>query len=220
MDVVKGWFSALALVLAVTAVCGTVDFARAAAVTQLDLTGGAANWSGPQGRMLDRVFDQEGLITTGVYQPLGQIVDPIMRGHKTFSLFTSNLNGALAPSAVVDGNKITVDLSSLFFGWQRGDEFRVWKIGGLATGLFNPDTSEFSLSWNHVFDRGKHEGKHEGKSDGMKDHTATFFLQGKAIVDAAAPVAIPASLYLYATGVVGLGSWSWWRRRQLVPLAT
>lgn len=211
MDALKGWCGAFGFVLAVTAMCGTIESARAAAVTQLDLTGGAANWSGPQGRMLDRVFDQEGLIMTGVYQPLGQIVDPVMRGHKVFSLFTSNLNGALAPSAVVDGNKITVDLSSLFFGWQRGDEFRAWKIGGLATGLFNPDTSEFSLSWNHVFDRGKHEGKHEG----MKDHTATFFLQGKALVEAAAPVAIPASLYLYATGVLGLGSWSWWRRRQL-----
>src|SRR5262245_8501494 len=41
---------------------------------------------------------------------------------------------------------------------------------------------------------------------------ATFFLQGTLLTSA--PVAIPAALYLYATGVFGLGSWSWWKGRQ------
>ena len=87
----------------------------------------------------------------GSYQSMSDIVDPIMRGHKTFSLFTSGLNGAPSPAATIDGSSITVDLSSLYFGWTRGSEVRAWNIGGLATGVFNSQTSEFSLSWNHLF---------------------------------------------------------------------
>lgn len=204
-----GVFLMAAWAIGFGSVPGTIESAEAALVSQLDFTSGAVNWSGKGGRMLDRLFDQDGLIMTGHYQPLGQIVDPIMKGHKTYSLFTSGLSGASAPSAVINGNSITVDLSSLFFGWQRGDEIRAWNIGGRATGLFNPETSEFSLSWEHLINRGNGEG-HGG---GLRDRTATFFLQGTAMIGETAPVAIPASLFLYATGLFGVGSWSWWRRR-------
>jgi len=211
------------LVIAVWAVVlmtigGVISSADAALVTQLDFSSGAVNWTGQHGRILDRLFDQNGVIVTGQYQGLGQIVDPITRGHKTFSLFTSGLDGAPAPSATISGNSITVDLSSLFFGWKRGDQIRAWNIGGQATGLFNPQTSEFSLSWDHVFnkwsdhDNGKHHNN--AKHEWMNGREAMFFLQGKAILGAAAPVAIPATLYLFGTGVAGLGSWSWWRRRR------
>ena len=49
--------------------------------------------------------------------------------------------GASAPSATINGSSLSVDLSSLFFGWSRGSEVRAWNIGGLAQGLFNPETN-------------------------------------------------------------------------------
>src|SRR5262245_53667475 len=234
MHVMKVWTCALVMtvtVLCLAAVDGLINSADAALVTQLDFTSGAVNFTGQHGRMLDRLFGQEGQLLMGQYQPLGQIVDPITKGHKTFSLFTSSMTGAPAPSATINGNSISVDLSSLFFGWQRGDQIRAWNIGGQATGLFNPQTSEFSLTWDHLFQNGNQNGnqnenqqnnhaKRHGAGNllGLEQsngHPATFLLQGTLQV--AAPVAIPATLYLYATGVVGLGSWSWWRRRQSMP---
>ena len=213
----------VSLLLALVILGSSADRAYAALVTQLDFTSGAVNWTGPQGRILDRLFDQDGLILTGQYQPLGQIVDSITQGHKTYSLFTSGLNGAPAPSGTISGNAIVMDLSSLFFGWQRGDQIHSWNIGGQATGLFNPQTSEFSLSWDHVFANGKqdHNGKlhNNGMPEWAHGRAATFFLQGTAIIEAA-PIPIPASLVLYGTGLFGLGSWSWLRRRwQSLPIS-
>lgn len=177
-----------------------VQPARAMMVTQLELTGGAVNVEGRQGRLLDRLIGQDGTLVMGEYQPMGDIVPSIARGHRMFSLFTSGLNGEAAPSATISGSSITVDLSSLFVGSSRGNGYHISNIGGLATGLFNPETREFSLSWQHVFNRRWHE------------RSATFFLKGIADVGPQ-PVAIPTSLVLYATGFFGLGSWTWWRRR-------
>ena len=185
---------------------GIVESVEAAMVTQLDFTSGAVNWAGQNGSMLDRLFGQEGTITMGSYQSMSEIVDPITRGHNTFSLFTSGLSGAPVPSATITGNSITVDLTSLFFGWQRGDEIRTWNIGGQATGLVNPGTSEFSLSWEHIFNAGK------GHHHGMGDRIATFFLQG-TVVGSPAAVPIPAAVFLYGTGMFGVGSWAWLKRR-------
>lgn len=39
---------------------------------------------------------------------------------------------------------------------KRGTQDRE-NVGGLATGLFNPETKEFSLSWDRVFDGGTYE---------------------------------------------------------------
>jgi len=89
---------ATSLVVALVVLGSIVDRAHAALVTQLEFTSGAVNWTGQHARILDRLFDQDGLIVTGQYQALGQIVDSITKGHKTYSLFTSGLNGAPAPS--------------------------------------------------------------------------------------------------------------------------
>src|SRR5262245_31400067 len=105
--------------------------AEALPVTELDFTSGAANFTGQNSRILDRLFAEDGTIKMGSFQSMSDIVDPITRGHKTFSLFTSGLNGAPPPSGTVNGTSISVNLSSLFFGWTRGSEVHALNIGGL-----------------------------------------------------------------------------------------
>jgi len=193
-------------VVLVLCLMGFEGRAEAMSVTSLDFTSGAVNWDGRHGRILDRLFAQDGNISIGSYQSMSDIVDPITRGHKTFSLFTSGLNGAPAPSVSISGSSLSVDLSSLYLGWTNGSEVRAWNIGGMATGVINPQTSEFSLSWDHLFNERFHNGKHGM----MHDRSATFFLQGTANVPQA-PVALPASIIFYATGLAFLGG-LWWRK--------
>src|SRR4029077_7666638 len=165
--------SAVVLLLCLMGFAGR---AEALPVATLDFTSGAVSWDGRHGRILDRLFAEDGSITIGSYQSMSEIVDPITHGHKTFSLFTNGLNGAPAPSMSINGASITLDLSSLYFGVSHGDHLQAWNIGGMATGLFNPQTSEFSLSWEHIFREMAHHWKH----DRMTDRSATFFLQGTA----------------------------------------
>lgn len=160
-------------------------------VAQLELTGGSADYDGRFSRKLDRLLDRPGQLVMDDYQPIGDIVPSIAKGHRTFSLFTSGFNGAPAPSAVIDGSSITVDLSSLFFGVSRGDYFKVWNIGGMATGTFDPETLEFCLSWEHLFG-----GRHRGGP-------ATFSLHGKVIAGVStAPVPLAQALVFFVTGLV------------------
>ncbi len=178
--------------------------AEALSVTSLDFTSGAVNWDGRHGQILDRLFAQDGSIAIGSYQSMSDIVDPIMRECKTFSLFTSGLNGAPAPSATIDGSSITADLSSLYFGWTQGSEVRAWNIGAMATGFINPQTSEFLLSWDRVFNESFAKGAHGM----MNDRSATFFLRGTAGVEQA-PVALSASAVFFATGLALMSGFFW-----------
>jgi hypothetical protein len=230
--------------------------ADAMPVTQLDFTEGSVRHGGRFDWILDRLLGQDGVLKMGEYQPIGDIVPSITKGHSTFSLFTSGLNGAPAPSASVDGSSITADLSSLFFAVSLGDSIKLWNIGSLATGTFDPETSQFSLSWKdrvpgsfdgrhsdfsrssrHYFeDKWESERSHwskrsygwDGKGDwygndkyqGKDKHRgdsqlAAFSLEGTAVV-----VAIPASLVLYTSGLFGLGTLVWWRKRQIVARRT
>ncbi len=174
---------------------------HAAMVTQLELTGGAVNYDGKHSRMMDRLLGQEGTLKLGQFQAIGDLVPSIDKECETYSLFTSGFTGAGTPSVTISGSSISVDLSSLFFGVSRGDSHKTWNIGDLATGLFNPDTNEFMLSWDRLFDGGKKGEKQ-----------ATFFLRGVAHTDMQ-PIPLPAGLVLYATGLVGLGSFTWRRIR-------
>jgi hypothetical protein len=226
-----------------------VCWAEAMPVTQLDLTGGSVRSGGRFDRVLDRLLDQDGVLKMGEFQPIGEIVPSITNGHTTFSLFTSGFSGAPAPSATIDGSSITADLSSLFFAVSRGDSIRLWNIGSLATGTFDPETSQFNLSWKdrvprvfhaeqshfrpswgHLFEHewdsnGRHKSGWPYGGHGRGDWTwddkrqnhpskAVFFLEGTAVAGPPAVVAIPATLVLYASGLLGLGSWVWLKRRQ------
>lgn len=201
--------SAIAVVLTLS---GWASLAQALVATQLDLTGGSTSYDGRFHRVLDHLIDRDGSIFMGQYQPTPDIVSPITKGQKTFSIFTSGVNGAAAPSATIDGSSITVDLSSLFFGVSRGDSLRAWNIGGLAHGLFNPETSEFMLSWNHVFSNGAFKMENAWSHD---DQSARFFLQGRVVGLDPSPVPLPASLLLFITGLGGVVGLIWRNRREI-----
>jgi hypothetical protein len=171
-------------------------------VTQLELPGGSADYDGRFSSKLDRLLDRPGQLVMNEYQPIGDLVPSISRGHQTFSLFTSGFNGAPAPSAVIDGSSITVDLSSLFFGVSHGDRFQVWNIGGMATGTFNPDTREFSLTWERLF------------GDRDKGNPTTFSFQGKVLTGGnPAPVPLVSPAVFFATGLAML--MGLWRQRMI-----
>lgn len=201
------------MVVAAVTVTELEGCAEAFALGQLELTSGAVNWDGRQGRILDRLLDQNGALAIGAYQSMTEIVDPLVRGHKTYSLFTSGLNGVPAPSAAISGSSITVDLSSLYFGWTRGSEIHAVNIGGVARGLFNPETSEFSLSWNHLFENHAFEGNSKQPDESGHQRVVTFFLQGTVVGPAPAPVPLPAALVLFASGFAGIGGLAWRSRR-------
>ena len=176
-------------------------------VTQLELTGGAVNYNGKYHEPLDNLLGQNGTLKMGQFQGMGDLLPSITAECKaSFSLFTSGFTGGLVPSAAITGSSITVDLSSLFFGASRGDYHQTWNIGGMVDGLYNPDTREFALSWNRLFDGG------EGSQ------SARFFLTGLVKFDTQ-PVAIPAAMVLYATGALGLGAWTFRRCRHHLPVA-
>ncbi|MGE0470449.1 MAG: hypothetical protein AB7L09_17555 [Nitrospira sp.] len=183
-----------------------VEPVHAVTMAQLELTGGAVNYDGKHSQMMDRLLGQEGTLKLGQFQAIGELLPSIDKACETYSLFTSGFSGAAAPSATISGSSISVDLSSLFFGASRGDFHKTWNIGELATGQYDPGTREFTVSWDHMFQGGTHAG------------LATFFLKGVADMETH-PVAIPASLVLYATGLFGLGSWTWWQRRPSLSAA-
>src|SRR5262249_30568728 len=138
---------------------------------------------------------------------------------QTFSLFTSGAQGASAPSAVISGSSITVDLSSLYLGASRGRRFEAWNIAGQATGTFDAQTLHFRMSWRgpgalraaHSSFRAVRGDEHfQGIWRHGHSRYATFTLEGTAIVGGSpTPVPIPASLIFYATGLLGL---AWWGR--------
>ena len=174
--------------------------AHAMTVTHLEITSGAVNYDGKYHATMDQLFGQNGVLRMGQYQAIGEIAPSIEKACETYSLFTSGFSGASTPTALLSGASLTADLSSLFFGIERGDMYRSWNIGGSATGLFNADTKEFFLSWNRLFDDPKQE-----------DRQATFFLSGLVHFDTQT-VPIPAAAWLFGSGIAGIAALI--RRRQ------
>ncbi|CUQ66659.1 hypothetical protein [Candidatus Nitrospira inopinata] len=174
-----------------------VGIGQAATVGQADLNGAESDEvRGPAvpvsveeyfGRKVAQLFNRPATLTIGEYQPIGDIVPSLVRGEYTISLFTSGFNGAPAPSAVIDGSSITVDLSSLYLSHEWRDEFRIWNVGGLATGTIDLETLEFHLNWDRVF-RDKHH-----------DTVVTFTLRGTMV-----PVPITDTAVFFAAGLAML----------------
>lgn len=217
----------LSLVLPIVgALAGWVTPGHAMTVTELDITDGSVKYGGKFQQVLNRLLEEGGDLKIGQYQPMGTIELSIRRGGQAFSLFTSGAQGASAPSVVISGSSITVDLSSLYLGASRGGHFEAWNIGGQATGTFDPQTSHFTLSWQDsiadLFGRPQTDfrvprGYEHFQGIWRHGHArnATFTLEGTAIVGGSpTPVPIPASLALYAGGLFGLGSWGWLSRRR------
>ena len=101
------WVPFGSTVVLVLCLVGFENRAEAMSVTGLDFTSGAVNWDGRHGRMLDRLFAQDGGITMGSYQSMSDIVDPITHGHKTFSLFfPATCAGARSSSWCTTGSGI------------------------------------------------------------------------------------------------------------------
>ena len=181
-------------------------------VLSIEFTDGDVDWRGRYGRKLEnqfghkleRLLDQPGLLVMGEYQPGPDIVDPLTRGHRTYSLFTSGVQGASAPSTTINGSSITVDLSSLYFAESRGDSFTARNIGGIAKGHFNPETLEFCLTWDHLF------------GERRKSGLAAFSLHGKVNMIDVAAVPLTTTLVLFSTGLAVL--MVVWRRKGITAL--
>lgn len=179
-------------------------------VSQLKLTGGSADYSGRFARKLDRLFEQPGVLVMDRYQPGPDIVQPIITHRGTFSLFTSGVQGDPAPTVTVKGDTITADLSSLFFGVSNGDRLRAWKIGAVATGSFDPDTRQFSLTWDRLL-----AGRHH--------HPAVFALRGTVIIPEPTPVPVSSTAVLFGSGLallIGLWTARAWQDVASSPVST
>lgn len=172
---------------------------QAAVVTQLDITGGSISLNfGSLGTVTGN-FNETGQLLMSQFQPLPNVFDPITISHLTFSIFTSN-GGALnfpAPTAATSGSSMTANLQSLFAGvsstaWSwvsTNSQMASLNIGGNASGTFDNTTNAFNISWTHVF-------------TGVPFLTSgNFSLQGTAQL---AAVPVPAAMWLFGSGLVGL----------------
>jgi len=170
--------------------CGAA--AHADTVSQLDITGGSLSLNLGAIGSLSGNFTQNGTLAMGQFQPPPDIFPPIPIDGHTFSIFTASSGGLYAPpSAQISGTTVTADLSSLFAGIAGPVINATLNIGGLATGTYDPNTGQFSLSWQHVY---------------VDVSSFTMNLQGTTEV---APVPLPAALGLFATGILALALLGW-----------
>jgi len=172
---------------------------RADTVSQLDITGGSLSLNLGSNSTISGNFVQNGTLVMGQFQPPPNLLPPFTVGGHTFSIFTDSSNGLLtAPSAQVSGTTITADLSSLFANIAGPTINAVgMNIGGLTTGTYDPNTGQFTLSWQHVY---------------VDLSSFDMNLQGTTEL---APVPLPATVGLFGTGLIALGVfWGWGRRNR------
>jgi hypothetical protein len=160
--------------------------AYAATITQLNITGGSLSLDfGSQGSVAG-TFTQNGTLLMGQYQVPPTLLPPFVVDGHTFTYFTSNFNGAPPPSGEITGTTINVNLSSLFTLAEGPTLNGALDIGGLASGTFNPETGAFKISWVRLY-----------PSTPPFLNFGQFDLEGTG----PAPIPIPATFWLFATGV-------------------
>jgi hypothetical protein len=105
------------------------------------------------------------------------------------------ITGGPVPSGSLDNvsNTINIDLSSWFMNWNNNDiHTGTGKTDGVtsafATGAWDPVTGTYTLSWQSLTDSGPKAG-----------FTALIELSGTA-----SPVPLPAAIWLFGSGLLGL----------------
>lgn len=186
---------------------------HAATVTQLDITGGSINLQLQIGSAppvtIGGNFTEPGTLIMGQYQPPPNIFNPLSVGGHTFSIFThpgADVGNPLpVPTGTTSGNTISVNLHSLFAGISGPFINGTVNIGtqapNLATGSFNPGTGAFEISWVHLY------------QPAVQFMTTAEFTIGGTAQTAPAPVPVPAAAPLFATGLAGILSAAWRRRK-------
>ncbi|HHJ16371.1 MAG TPA: hypothetical protein ENJ80_06695 [Gammaproteobacteria bacterium] len=106
-----------------------------------------------------------------------------------------SIAGGPVPSGVLDdvSGTITMDLSSWFFNWNGNDMHTgTGKSDGVtsafATGVWDPVSGEYSLSWQTLTGIGSNP-----------DFVSVISLRGVA-----SPVPVPAAIFLFLSGLLGL----------------
>jgi hypothetical protein len=180
---------------------------HAAAVSQLDITGGSISLNFGSLGSLAGQFNANGLLLMNQFQPPPNVFDPVTISHLTFSIFTSGGGGLNlpAPTAETTGTTMTANLQALFAGvtstgwaWvNTNPQMASLNIGGLAAGSFNESTNAFDISWTRTF-------------TGVPFlSSGTFSLQGTAQL---AAVPLPGAFLLFGSGWAALLSLARWSR--------
>ena len=153
----------------------------------------------------DRLLDQDGTLKMGEYQSWSDIVDPIIRDTKpTASLpATSWMRRPRRRRSKACRSRWISRRSSS--DGSAATKSTPGKSAARPKACLIRKTSEFQLSWDHLFDAKKHDDM------GDKSRHLLFARESDGVAPAAVPLA--ASGLLFGTGLVVLGSWSWLKRR-------
>lgn len=212
MMIGKGFLKAGVLALGLWATGGVVESVDAALFTQWDVMNGAQNWNGNHGGRQHGGFYREASFNMGGRYSSPMTVEPFLLGAKNMNPFmwggeARHHFGSFGPRS------FGIDPFSFLLGLERGYELRSWHRGFKTAGFFSSERFESRFSWERIVDGGKHEHRHHDRHDDFKrflHHEKHGHLNGGT----PAPVAIPASVLLYATGLFGVGSWTWLKRRR------
>jgi hypothetical protein len=166
--------------------------AHAVEVSFLNITGGSVSLQLDSLPAISGSYTNSFTLLMGEYQAPALLPAVTVAGH-TFSLFTNSGPGPTpipAPTAMITGTTISVNLSSLFAGISGPILNGMLGIGGPASGTFNPETGAFHISWIRLYNPGP----------------LPFLSQADFSLDGLVPpaaVPIPGAVFLMATGLAG-----------------